>query len=94
MSAESEKTCGSCRHWGRPENDSGVFRSCTAVIHDKKSVTEQDDEFESWPWLDEEEKAEIRAVRRHLAVVRDGSGYAAALKCRADFGCRLWREKS
>jgi hypothetical protein len=85
------KTCGTCKHW---ENGPEDYRECLAVIHDRQGMTTDDnDAFESYDWLDEEERAEIRAIRKYAAVVVDGSGYFAALKCRADFGCTLHQEK-
>ena len=86
-----EQACGTCRHWG-DEGSVERFRTCEAVIHDvdgKHASLALDSGWE----LDAAELAEIEAMRKHLAVVVDGSGYHAALKCREDFGCRLWQDK-
>jgi hypothetical protein len=59
------------------------------VIHDERSFAGADPG--DYP---DEMRDEILAIRKqHSAVVVDGSGYYAALKCREDFGCRLWQAK-
>jgi hypothetical protein len=97
-------TCGSCAHWGdknKPDEDP-MFRACQAVVHDKEWATGKDghqnqaeeDDFDFERDVAADIKAEIKAVRKHLAVVQDGSGFYAALKVREDFGCVLWKAKS
>jgi hypothetical protein len=95
----ADKLCGSCRYWGKlDDEDNGRFRQCRAVIHDKNSaiaLEEWDDPLEERDWLPEAKRQELIALRNmSKAVVKDGSGYFAALKCREDFGCILWEGKS
>ncbi len=84
--------CGGCKYWGDKKDTGEEFRKCVAVIHDERSYANTDiyDDPDDEEWIDEEIRAEIKAVRAHRAVVVDGSGYYAALKCKADFGCVLW----
>jgi hypothetical protein len=79
-----------------------VFKSCQAVVHDDywragavngNGLPRDLDTYRDY--LDEElepdVKADIIAIRKHLAVVQDGSGFYAALKTREDFGCVMWK---
>lgn len=86
------KTCGTCKYWGNSESKT-QFRACQKIIHDadynagnsRLSDEAYEEDLDSRrPDQREEEKA-FRA--EHNAVVMDGSGYHAALKCRQDFGC-------
>lgn len=99
-------TCGTCKFWGSDDprhNDEipeGEYRTCNAVIHDKLGATDSNrDGVDTYvaDYYDKHEfaeaKAEIAAVRKHLAVVKDGSGYYAALKTKDDFGCVLHQPK-
>lgn len=92
-------TCGDCKSWGVIKKESGAtdtqsgdWRQCGRFVHDVRGDTEDwRDGFENDS--DEKEKARIRATRKELAVVQDGSGYFAALKSRADFGCVMFEHK-
>lgn len=85
----SDKLCGSCRYWGVAEDRDATFRRCTAIIHDERGRTD-DPSLADAEWLSEEDRAEVRSLLAHKAVARDGDGYSASLRCRADFGCVLW----
>jgi hypothetical protein len=100
--------CGSCRFWGTKHQyhdtvEDGEYRTCTAIIHDEDGLTNSDGDNTGnasyYHWL-EPEKAETRANevrefrKQHLAVVKDGSGYFAALRSKKDFGCMLFKEKT
>ena len=91
------KLCGTCKHFGNPNQKDEMFRTCNAVIHDERShhcdVYSVGLDVNAADWVDEEDKAEIRAIRAHKAVVVDGSGYHAALKVQSDFGCVLHEDK-
>lgn len=63
------------------------FRQCMGIEHDSDNQIDEDMDCES----NMTERAAFRAS--HLAVAQDGSGYLAALKCREDFGCLLFKEK-
>ncbi len=79
--------CGDCKHWGteRDVADGETFRTCVSVVHDKRGLVNTKDE----QWEDDHEDREERDAFRatHKAVVQDGSGFRAALRCREDFGC-------
>jgi hypothetical protein len=97
--------CGNCKFWGKgartypqasPEDQTtGEWRQCGRVQHDDHARCRPEDDIR-----DEYDFDPIRAeemvedpIRRELAVVTDGSGYFAALKCREDFGCVLFEPK-
>lgn len=85
------KHCETCKHWGKPGEGGEDFRTCTAVVHDKRGLVNEwrSDQLDD-DGYDPEEKAEILGFRStHSAIVQDGSGYYAALKPRRDFGCVL-----
>lgn len=88
--------CGDCKHWGKP-GEAHPFRSCMAVVHDKKSVTSdyQYDEEEAWPedWADADGDANRQFRATHKAVAMDGSGFFAAFRTHEDFGCMLFEVK-
>jgi hypothetical protein len=93
------KTCGSCKHWGKQDEvESSLkagFKKCYRIIHDEHSDTDdyKDDVYDKDDPYDAQFIARMNATRKELAVVKDGSGYYAALKCREDFGCVLHEEK-
>lgn len=90
----SEAKCGNCRHWGLPDEAKQRFKSCAAVKHDKSGAVAPAYYYQEDPEYYAEELAEVREQQEiHLAVVVDGSGYHAALKCREDFGCRLFEPR-
>jgi hypothetical protein len=77
-------TCGSCKHWGDEKDADEAFRACRAVIHDENYAADKEAlTNRHMPQAKEFQKS-------HVAVVQDGSGYAAWLRCREDFGCVLW----
>lgn len=93
--------CGDCRYWGDPL-ESGAFRSCGAIVHDRRNRTDTNEWSDAETLLQDfdradphevEEVAKIKAMREHKAVIWDRSGYFAALKCREDFGCVLFQAK-
>lgn len=86
---------------GEVEVQDGEWRQCGRVLHDEDSVCQPDKElvglYGQWdPKTDMMVHDEFSLkklndpIRRELAVVQDGSGYHAALKSRADFGCVLF----
>lgn len=83
--------CGTCRFWGRAQDAGLNYRPCQAAIHDK------DFKYCDKEWDDEEDRLEraekLKTLPLRLAVVEDGSGWHAALKCREDFGCVLHEER-
>lgn len=93
----AERKCGNCKFWGRqikkyrgapPKDQAGEWRQCGRIEHDRDNATFDDTD----EWWDEDYKKERidHPLRLGLAVVTDGSGYFAALKSRADFGCELF----
>jgi hypothetical protein len=95
---EPAKTCGTCKHWGvgdtqRDREEDTVYRPCGAVVHDESNrarpAYDDPETDEDGDPYDPKIKVEIAAIRKHLAVVHDGSGFYAALKVRQDFGCVL-----
>jgi hypothetical protein len=85
------KLCGTCKFWGNDEDATEQFRWCRAVVHDQENYADPDDD----EWCGADELAEKIAFRKtHKAIVLDGSGFKAALRCREDFGCVLHKEKS
>jgi len=50
-----------------------------------------DEPIDDW---ERRKREEVIAIRKQKAVVKDGSGYFAALKTRHDFGCVLWTEST
>jgi len=88
--SDQQKTCGNCRHWGKPGETAFDFKTCIAVVHDSEYMAAE------WPdKYDEdgppEEHREFR--KQHKAVVTDESGHAASLHVREDFGCVLWEPR-
>ena len=85
----SEQRCGTCRHWKPPaESDQPVtftshtdeptdYGECKAIEHDTE-----------WGWNES-----LALTKKASAMVLDGSGYFAALRSRAEFGCVLWEPK-
>jgi hypothetical protein len=84
-------TCGQCKFWGSPKDNTETFKQCMAVIHDDRCLT--DGNYDTDAWMSEDAILERDKIRTHAAVVQDGSGYRAALRCREDFGCVLFEEK-
>lgn len=80
-------TCGSCAYWGAGHEQNSEspawrrVRPCGAVKHDDSDSYRADGSL-STPLSDPNAKAEVV----------DGSGYFAALRTRADFGCVLYQE--
>lgn len=81
--------CGTCKHWGRPEDAGKTYRVCISTVHigdeyDEGSIS--NDEVRRYNG-DTERQQGVRLNRRYVV---DGSGYYGALKCREDFGCVAW----
>lgn len=84
----SEKTCGTCKHWGAAD-ETGDYRQCQAMYHDstQEACHERPSEetAQKHPnlleWWEE--------AHSHPAVLQDGSGYMAVMLCRTEFGCVL-----
>ncbi len=89
--------CGDCKHWGLEKEAGMKFRSCTAVVHDKDDATGEEDysvPVEERDYYKPERRQKLILLRESArAVVKDASGYFAALKCRESFGCVLFEEK-
>ena len=90
------------------QEEQTIYRPCGAVIHDRnyrvkpefdEPLSNENDNWVEVPGDDlpdsykRKAETEIAAIRKHKAVVQDGSGFYAALKVREDFGCVLWRKK-
>ncbi len=91
------ETCESCAFWGdaKDAQNKETFRQCNAMFHDVGSNCGGDGRRpEPDPIRFPELNAEWHEARSHKAVVQDGSGYFAALKCRSDFGCVLHNPRS
>ena len=81
------KVCGNCTGWGEPEE--GEFGFCGGIIHDEWCYVDHGKE-----WTDDEKTLkEIDEMKKEPAVLHDGSGYYAALRCKEDFGCTEWEAK-
>lgn len=81
------KNCKSCRFFAAPRGKSERFGSCVKIIHGNgdgnwrgSDGMPTDEELSAAKWVDPE---------KELAYVVDGSGYAARLKVKPDFGCVL-----
>lgn len=86
-------TCGSCRHWGRPDDYSELvpdppFRTCYKIINDKDRFTSYGIDEEAAEYGEPLEGEVIEFRSNHFAVVAN-SPYAE-LNTRGDFGCRLF----
>lgn len=81
-----EVKCGDCKFWGKPNNleDTGDFRECQGILHDKDKVT-------TASTFEDEDAKLLRSENK--AVTVDGSGYFAALRTREDFGCVSFSKK-
>lgn len=82
------------------EDQTGEYRQCGRLVHDSDNWAEGSDyatPVEGRDWLTPELKAAMVAERDLVlsqpAVLKDGSGYFAALKSRADFGCVLYEPR-
>jgi hypothetical protein len=86
---------------GTEEVQQGEWRQCGRAAHDEDTdcISEEEllDLYGEWPigsdgpvHSESTRQKMARPIRQELAVVQDGSGYHAALKCRADFGCVLF----
>ena len=85
--------CGSCYWWGRTAaggRAEGDIRPCGAVPYDKGRAYQSDAEIAAGH-PDDAADALAAPERTNLAMTQDDSGYFAALKSRADFGCVLHR---
>lgn len=86
--------CGTCRFWGDADDiqKERQYRQCMEMFFDDGGSTgdlSHEPDINRYPaW-----HAEWAEARSHKAVVVDGSGYFAALRCREDFGCVLHQEK-
>jgi hypothetical protein len=101
-SSSNPVNCGTCKYWGekyreyREYREEEIFRKCTRIEHDKdnkSSLDEFDYDFDE-DGSKQRTIDEVKEYRKtHVACVKDGSGYYAAIKCAADFGCILWEKK-
>ena len=69
------KTCETCKFWGDEDDKNNLFRECQAINHQAS--------------YDPYEENSDSALEDQLAITIDGSGYFAAIKTQADFGCVL-----
>lgn len=85
---------------GTEEVQQGEWRQCGRAAHDSRANCLNEAEllelygdwadFNGNPIHNDYTRGVMASpIRQELAVVQDGSGYHAALKCRADFGCVL-----
>lgn len=81
--------CEGCTHWLFDEPDWQFerlrFGKC-AAIKQREDIIEPARKFEEWA---DQEKEEMRLLGLAKAIAVDGSGYYAALRTAADFGCTL-----
>lgn len=91
--------CGTCKHWKFTEPDwefeTMSFGNCKRIIHrnsitDERNLGVERTYEDDCPW----EKAAEEALKKSQAFVVDASGYHAALRTCADFGCVLYEEKA
>lgn len=86
--------CETCTHWKFAEKDwefeSLVFGKCAAVKQ-REDVEREACEAAGIDhrWDDGGEEVVLNAMREAKAIAVDGSGYYAALRTAADFGCVL-----
>ena len=79
------KTCNTCAHWGKEEDQELGVRKCAAVPM----------LFDSFTWSENFDRRVIRPeCANKKAFVQDGSDYYASLRTRADFGCNQWEAAS
>lgn len=98
MAETKEQTCGSCRFWAE---GSERFKKCEKVVHDKKGYSDNPDLAPGlWdPNVPYEAELlnsaldNLDTISVHQAVVKDGSGYYAALMTQATFGCNKHEAK-
>lgn len=86
--------CGTCKYWGDHEDEGARWRRCVAVKHgvvnrniDLQEAANYDDNL--LPIVENRTQYTDTPIAVSRATVVDGSGYFAALKCEADFGCVL-----
>lgn len=81
--------CASCAHWSFAEPDwqyeALTMGECKAVKM-RETIVEPARNIEDW---DAREAEEMRLLVAARAIAVDGSGYYAALRTSADFGCVL-----
>lgn len=69
--------CGNCKHWRCFDNDARWWKDEDRTVRERAYGTC------GWvPFADAQDEKS--------AFVEDDSGYYAALRCRADFGCVAW----
>lgn len=73
------KICGTCRHWKEPDGNDRFPCGWNSSIYGRCNRLGMN--FDG-----EQERGDI-------AGVEDGSGYHAAVRCKTDFGCKLWESK-
>ena len=89
----NDQRCGQCRFWGEKDDANQEWRQCQAVPHDEDGATDKRPFNGKGIEPSYPDAQGAKEMRENLAVVQDGSGYFAALKCRADFGCVLFEDK-
>lgn len=104
MSENTNKVCGTCKHWGSPKEVAAGYdwRACQAIKHDKdgnsadykmelKEYEGQNDEYEREMYGEYLESLEN--LKPFKAVACDGSGFYAALKTFDSFFCCLYESE-
>lgn len=85
--------CRTCRHWRAVEPDwqfDGLTMGKCGAIKQRETIIAPAREIDDW---DKREAEEERLLKAEKAVAVDGSGYYAALRTQADFGCVLFQGK-
>ncbi len=86
---DRKPTCETCAHWNTEapdwQFDELKMKRCGA-IQQRETIIEPARRLEDW---DAREAEEYRLLSEAKAIAVDGSGYYAALRTRADFGCVL-----
>lgn len=87
----TEGRCGSCAHWAAVEPDwefdALVMGRCVAIKQREDILEPARRLCDDW---DARVAEEGRLLSLEKAIAVDGSGYYAAVRTQADFGCVLW----
>lgn len=85
-----EPNCETCSHWVFSQDDwqfDGLKMGKCAAVKQREDIIEPARNIDDW---DAREAEEARLLRAAKAIAVDGSGYYAALRTTADFGCVLY----
>ena len=77
--------CGTCKHWEAVAYPPDLADEDGRIIYDETNDWESTPVPGKWGWC--KRVAEFGPTLSDKFYVKDGSGYAASLNCREDFGC-------